>query len=170
MPNTLLFLDVDGPLLPFGGNHPPTSPPRAEHRDTTSPLISRLDRTLGPRLTALPCELIWATTWMDEANHTLGPLLNLPVLPVVPWPTRTDDPVDTWYGLHWKTRPLLDYAATRPFIWLDDEITPRDTEYASTHHPAPSLLHRVNPRTGLGPTDFEILATWLTTHRGQGVE
>ncbi|MEU9895121.1 hypothetical protein ACIBCS_03055 [Streptomyces phaeochromogenes] len=32
-------------------------------------------------LMALPCELVWATTWMAEANETVAPRLGLPELP-----------------------------------------------------------------------------------------
>ncbi|MCX4808262.1 hypothetical protein OG594_42900 [Streptomyces sp. NBC_01214] len=54
-PLPLLYLDVDGPLIPFGaGPYPPG--------DDANPLLARIDATLGPRLTALPCELVWATT------------------------------------------------------------------------------------------------------------
>ncbi|TGZ17127.1 hypothetical protein DV517_21000 [Streptomyces sp. S816] len=80
----LLFLDVDGPLIPFGAadhaypvhDGPPV--PVVEH-----PLLTRVDPALGHRLAALGCELVWATTWMDEANAVLAPWLGLPTLPVV---------------------------------------------------------------------------------------
>ncbi|RSS42439.1 hypothetical protein EF912_30600, partial [Streptomyces sp. WAC07061] len=32
---------------------------------------------------------------------------------------------------------------------------------AAAHHPAPALLHRVDPRTGLTDADFAVLARWL---------
>lgn len=50
-------------------------------------------------------------------------------------------------GLHWKTRPLVAWAAGRPFVWLDDEITPTDAAWVAAHHPAPALLHRVDTGT-----------------------
>jgi hypothetical protein len=66
----LLFLDVDGPLIPFGATDRPypvyeaaAVPPRAV---ADHPLLSRIDPALGPRLAALGCELVWATTWMDR--------------------------------------------------------------------------------------------------------
>jgi hypothetical protein len=33
------------------------------------------------------------------------------------------------------------WADGRPFVWVDDEITDADRNWASTHHPAPALLH-----------------------------
>ncbi|WP_329411306.1 hypothetical protein OG802_16440 [Streptomyces sp. NBC_00704] len=87
----LLFLDVDGTLIPFGGTapHPEYGPPSPAH-----PLLSRLDPSLGPRLLALGCELTWATTWGDDANTLLAPRLGLPVLPVVAWPDEATPPTE----------------------------------------------------------------------------
>lgn len=107
---------------------------------------------------ALGCDLMWATSWMDEANEHISPLLGLPTLPVVEWPP---DPPEGLAGLHWKTPTLVTEAATRPFIWLDDEITAADRTWVSEHHQGPALLHRVNHRTGLTPTDFNTVATWM---------
>ncbi|MEV7413263.1 hypothetical protein AB0O04_36230, partial [Streptomyces althioticus] len=64
----LLFLDVDGPLIPFGAPHPPPPTAPADHGN---PLLARLDPTLGARLLALRCSLVWATTWMEEANEVV---------------------------------------------------------------------------------------------------
>lgn len=194
-PRPLLFLDVDGPLIPFGtppprhpGGHPTYGPV-----DATHPLLNRIDPEHGPRLAALPCELVWATTWMSEANATVAPRLGLPALPVLApgaggsadvgrsagdawsadvgrsaddhWSADVSRPAeDAWYGLHWKTRPLLAWAAGRPFAWVDDEITDADRCWVSAHHPAPALLHRVEPGLGLTTADFGVLAAWLSHH------
>ncbi|GLX51227.1 hypothetical protein Shyhy01_41770 [Streptomyces hygroscopicus subsp. hygroscopicus] len=170
----LLFLDVDGPLIPFGAAdraHPlydgplvpaagapwppgsrPVAPVHADH-----PLLARVDPALGPRLAGLGCELVWATTWMDEANAALAPWLGLPALPVVRWPDEDEPPGP----LHWKTRPLVAWAAGRPFVWVDDEITEADRSWIAAHHPGPALPHRVDHRYGLTDTDFRVLGDWL---------
>ncbi|WP_405495002.1 hypothetical protein [Nocardia sp. NBC_00511] len=77
------------------------------------------------------------------------------------WPQRPDDPTDEWFGLHWKTRPLTEWAAGRSFIWIDDEITDRDREWVSAHHRGRALLHHVDPRIGLQRNDFETLIEWI---------
>jgi hypothetical protein len=147
----LIFVDVDGTLLPFGaaGGYPE---------------FVRMDRRNGPRLLALGGELWWATAWMEEANDVIGPLLGLPELPVADLPAWDDDFVDD--RLCWKTRALVDLAAGRAFVWLDDEPTAADEEYVAAHHPAPALLYRTDPEVGLTGADFDAVGAWLRAHSG----
>ncbi len=162
----LLFLDVDGPLLPFGAGAPQAMGRQARPVGG-NPLLDRLAPGLGARLRSLPCELVWATAWMDEANETIAPLLGLPELPVVDWPEPSEtDEEDEWLGLHWKTRALLEYAGEHPFAWVDDEITDADRTWVAAHHRAPTLLHRVDPCRGLTETDFAVLDAWLRRRPG----
>ncbi|MFE0699731.1 HAD domain-containing protein [Streptomyces sp. NPDC058872] len=154
----LLFLDVDGPLLPFGDG------PRHEPSGSvTDSALMRLDPRLGPRLAALPCALVWATTWEGAANTDIAPLLGLPSLPVVHWPEPSDaqEHEDRWFGLHWKTRTLVARADGRPFVWVDDEITDADRDWVSSHHPAPALLHHIASSRGLADGDFAVIDPWL---------
>ncbi|MER5911814.1 HAD domain-containing protein [Streptomyces sp. NPDC001982] len=159
----LLFLDIDGTLLPFGtaGPYPEYEPVHGPPRPAAvHPLLTRIEPALGPRLAALGCELVWATTWMDDANTVVAPWLGLPPLPAVEWPDEDAPPA----LLHWKTRPLVAWAAGRPFIWVDDEITEADRAWVATHHTADALLHRVEHQYGLTGADFEMLEEWLRTH------
>lgn len=104
----LLFLDVDGPLLPFGAG--PKYEPSGGGASTSH--LARLDPQMGPRLAALPCELVWATTWEQEANAAIAPRIGLPQLPVVNWPEPSDENEreNQWFGLHWKTRTVVAWA------------------------------------------------------------
>ena len=161
----LLFLDVDGPLIPFGATpeqlpdgYPSYRTPPELRGLSANPLLARIDPALGPLLAALPYELVWATTWMADANECVAPRLGLPQLPILDWPDPPDD--DASGALHWKTRPLLAWAAGRPFAWVDDEITDADRAWATAHHPGPSLLQRIDPSVGLQPDDFTALAAW----------
>ena len=160
----LLFLDVDGPLIPFGGApqhypaHQAVSTPQAE----ANPLLARLNPEHGSRLLALPCELVWATTWMADANECIAPRIGLPQLKMVTWPDALDtEEQDERDGLHWKTRTLVDWAVGRSFAWVDDEITAADRAWVSAHHPGQALLHRVDASKGLTEADYLTLDGWL---------
>jgi HAD domain in Swiss Army Knife RNA repair proteins len=154
----LLFLDVDGPLLPFGEDT--HREPRHAAPDSHS---ARLTPQTGLRLGALPCTLVWATTWEDEANTEIAPRIGLPTLPVVNWPDSSDehDRQDQWFGLCWKTRTLVNWAAGRSFAWVDDEITDADRDWVSAHHHGQALLHHVQSSRGLTDEDFTALDQWL---------
>ncbi|WP_371621645.1 hypothetical protein OG245_01130 [Streptomyces sp. NBC_01116] len=168
-PRPPLFLDVDGPLIPFGATsrpHPTYGTAPGTPGTGANPLLNRIDPRHGPRLAALPCELVWATTWREDANAWIAPRIGLPPLPVVHWPEPAEGAAgredrDVRDGLHGKTRALVARAAGRPFVWVDDEITDTDRSWFAAHHPGPALLHRVDPGRGLADSDYTALDAWL---------
>ncbi|MFF3485562.1 hypothetical protein ACFYXC_20165 [Streptomyces sp. NPDC002701] len=176
----VLLVDVDGPLNPYAAK-PYRRPegyqthrlltPRweaAERRRLTEwglpnkpvkPLRVWLNPAHGPALAALPFELVWATTWEEEANAFVAPVLGLPELPFIAWPSPRDAPGD---GVFWKTPEIVAWAKGRAFAWIDDEITEADRAWVNRHHSGPALLHRVDPRCGLTSNDFAALTAWST--------
>ncbi len=114
----------------------------------------------GRALAALPFELVWATTWEEEANDFVAPVLGLPALPFIPWPVPRPTPGD---GVFWKTPGIVAWAGGRSFAWLDDEITEADRVWAAEHHEGRALLHRVDPRFGPSPDDFALLSDWAAS-------
>ncbi|MER5668812.1 HAD domain-containing protein [Streptomyces mirabilis] len=156
----LLFLDVDGTLLPYRGARLPSTPQGWEDcQDVSNPQLANIDVGHGPRLLALPCDLMWATAWMEDANEVIAPPLGLPALPVTDLPDLPQKyEADT---LNWKTRALVRAAAGHPFIWVDDSITDIDHARVSTHHREHALLQRVDSMIGLTDTDFAVIDDWL---------
>jgi hypothetical protein len=171
----LLFLDVDGPLIPFGtmpgrdADEFPARPAAPDLGEAANPLLGRLDPEHGRRLSALPCDLVWATTWMEDANDEISPRIGLPELPVLAWADPAEDEEDG-SGLHWKTRGLVEWAAGRTFVWIDDEITDTDRAWVSAHHRGRALLHRVDHRLGLTDEDFELIGQWLACPIGPATD
>ncbi|MYU25641.1 HAD domain-containing protein [Streptomyces sp. SID8352] len=156
MPPPLLFLDVDGPLLPFG------SPAPMGTAAAENPLLERLDPRAGARLLALGCVLVWATTWGDEANEVIAPLLGLPPLPVMTWGEEDGRGArGVPRGLHWKVPHLVARAGGRAFVWVDDEIGAVDRLWVAAEHPGAALLHRVEPHVGLTGRDFDVIRRWV---------
>ncbi|MDH6136333.1 hypothetical protein P3T37_005758 [Kitasatospora sp. MAA4] len=121
------------------------------------PLPVWLNPDHGPALSALPFDLVWATTWEAEANAFIAPILGLPELPFITWtsPRTRPDP-----GLFWKTTQITSWAQGRPFAWLDDEIGDADRAWTTDHHPGPALLHKIDPLLGIQPTDLATLNNW----------
>ena len=174
----LLLVDVDGPLNPYAakphrrpagyGTHRLMTPrwAAAERRrliDEGLPdkpprrLRVWLNPAHGAALAALPFDLVWATTWEEEANAFVAPLLGLPPLPFIAWPDPRPRPEG---GVFWKTPEIVAWAERRPFAWVDDQITDADRAWARAHHHGPALLHRIDPRIGLTDEDFARLADW----------
>ncbi|SEL13591.1 HAD domain-containing protein [Streptacidiphilus jiangxiensis] len=179
----MLLVDVDGPLNPYAakphrrpegyGTHRLMTPrwQAAERRrlnewglphKAVKPLRVWLNAAHGPALTALPFDLVWATTWEEEANDFLAPLLGLPSLPFIAWPDPRPEPEG---GVFWKTPEIVAWAQGRPFAWVDDQITDADRAWVLAHHRGPGLLHHVDPKIGLTEADFAYLKGWASEPR-----
>ncbi|WP_327366341.1 hypothetical protein [Streptomyces sp. NBC_01217] len=168
----LLLIDIDGPLNPYVALADRRIPHGyARHRmrpvgwDYGPALPVLLNPDHGRALLALAgrYELVWATTWKDEANVWIGPHLGLPPLPYIDWPAMHGGAPQ---GTYWKTQYVVEYAAGRPFAWIDDEITEQDRAWISGQGTAETLLLWIDPRTGLLPADFETLAAWADGRSG----
>ncbi|MGW5121274.1 hypothetical protein ACWEQ8_38440 [Streptomyces noursei] len=180
MVRPLLLVDVDGPLNPYAAKPQRRPAGYQTHRLLTprweatqrrrlaewgtpdarvKPLRVWLNPEHGPALRSLPFDLVWATTWEDEANAYVAPVLGLPELPFIAWPSPRPEPEG---GVFWKTPAIVAWARGRAFAWVDDDITRADRAWVAEHHDGPALLHRVDPRHGLTVDDFETLTAWAS--------
>jgi hypothetical protein len=90
---SLLFVDVDDPLIPFGLSPDQFSTYQgAQSRESgaSNLRLARLNPEHGRCLGTLSCGLAWATAWEHEANELIAPWPGLPWLPVVAWPESPD--------------------------------------------------------------------------------
>lgn len=193
----LLFLDVDGPVNPYRlltthsfkrpkarRGEEPYAYQRHLMRPSTwidpEPLPVLISKEMGAEIAALQelYTIVWATTWEEEANTLLAPLLGLPELPVITWPERAQE----WALIPrhrgtWKTKHILawldDYARLPdgthvPWVWIDDEIGPGDRDLVRRHYGEvrgePRKQHRwllqIQPMHGLRRNDLADLREW----------
>ncbi|MGH3423596.1 MAG: HAD domain-containing protein [Nocardioidaceae bacterium] len=122
----------------------------------------QLCRPLGERLTrvanAFGAELVWATTWEDDANTKIAHKVGLPpTLPVIHF-TRARPA-----GLTWKLASVARYVAERPLAWLDDDLDEDAFAWAAARSDdgVPSLLVQTDPLTGVTDDDLDRLEGWL---------
>ncbi|GHH77273.1 HAD domain-containing protein [Promicromonospora soli] len=156
----IVFLDIDGTLLPLGpGDRSLAVDDPGAWRAQSNPQLGRLRRAPSYDLVRLGGELVWATAWGQDANEVVAPILALGQLPVVDF--EEDDDVPVPGGLHWKTASLVRHAGGCPFVWLDDEIRDLDQQWVEAAHPGPALLHRVSPTSGLTEDDLALVKAWV---------
>jgi hypothetical protein len=153
----LLFMGIDGvlnPVLPAPGFT------AYDLLDFT--VLLSVDHADWLRELSGPYELVWATTWEHQANTHIAPLLELPRLPVVEFTgyrARPDDPrlpgPESFQGRKWA--PLLRYAASRPFAWVDDAIPAGLVSRSRLRRDR--LLLPVDPARGMNRTHVDRLLT-----------
>ncbi|MGW6280119.1 HAD domain-containing protein [Kribbella sp. NPDC055071] len=150
----LLLLDFDGPLNPHRADGIPPGYERHELTEGSKTWRILLNQQHGVELNALAetFDLAWATSWEHGANRLLAPLLGLPDLPVILWPSRT--PVRRG---SWKTPYVADWVGNRPFVWVDDEVGDAEVERFDGEH---QLVYPVDARIGLAAGDFAAIRAW----------
>lgn len=156
----LLLIDVDGPLNPWAASGRQNQR-NGYRRYRIGCYIVYLKRAHGQALMGLSdvFDLVWCTTWEDQANTDIGPRIGLPELPVIRFPEVRDRPDAR---LHWKTATIVAYAEAhkRPFAWIDDEMGVYDGTYFARWCTRPFLVKKIDPAVGLTDNDFAELRDW----------
>ena len=147
MSKPLLLIDVDGVLNPVGDH----SERKGWQKHTLAGWPVRLHPKHGKWLSALAdvFDLTWATTWEDEANQYIAPIVGLPQMPVVPFTEEAF--IEDHRGTTWKLSGVAHYVGDRPCAWLDDDIWQDALDWAEgrTLFGIPTLVVWVKPEMGL---------------------
>jgi hypothetical protein len=151
----LLLVDVDGVVSLFGFAHLPpagllpTSVDGIPHllSDHAGPLLVRLSATF---------ECVWCTGWEERAEEHLPRLLGLPG----GWPHLSFASPGGAAERHWKLGAIESHAGPdRPLAWVDDAFDATCDAWAA-ERPAPTLLVRTEPETGLREEHVTLLEQW----------
>lgn len=156
MDRPVLLVDVDGVLNPWGRESLPEG--FREYRlfpQEDEPV--RLNAVHGRWLKELAAsfDLVWATSWGDEANKLLCPRLGLDELPCVPLPA-TPFPAEA------KVPAIAAFVAQRPAAWIDDLMVQEAYVWAKARS-VPTLLVEVDHTTGMTRHHVERLLGWSAT-------
>lgn len=158
----LIAVDVDGVLnregsLEEGWYETPVRLGNATY-------VIRYNPEHGAKLTALAeetrAQLVWCTTWEQDANTHIGPLIGLPAaLPVVPLRAPKLSAGPGWT----KTASLVTYAGDRPWVWFDDDAKTWDVVHECGGDCWDTrLLVQVNPLTGLQDKHLQLAREFLS--------
>lgn len=149
-----LYLDVDGVVLPLGlGRNGDTDRLRVGpfHVDVCRDIRARL------RLVLDVFDVIWSTSWCEDANRDVAPILGFPELPVLP------------VTAHWRKLSLVQEHAgdERPLAWIDDRLEREAFAWAEARS-GPALLVRPPSHVGLTGKDLDEVLTFGRVHLGGG--
>lgn len=137
-------------------------------KDGRGPFLIRVPKGTRERLERLAqaFEMVWATTWMDQAATLLCPRLGIGA----GWPyIDLEREVElTWAGAWetetWKLPGIDRWAAqtTRPVAWVDDDLGPDAREWAErrSESVAPTIVVPTDPAVGLTDGEVEELLSW----------
>ena len=142
----LLLLDIDGVLMPAGK----TPPVRFETVELNGYqlVVSKQHSQWLQRLMD-SYELVWATTWGEQANVSVGPALGLPNLEVM-------DIKKNRTAATQKLASITEWVGDRDLAWVDDELF-EDAESWAQARDARTLLIRTSSYVALTEQHFDQL-------------
>jgi hypothetical protein len=157
----LLLLDVDGVLNPLGvRDRPGFIPHELGEPGTAGHVRVLLSPNHGRWLTALgdAFELVWATSWEQDADHLIAEPVGLPRgLPFIRFTEQS--------GWTSKLPDVVRFVGDRAVAWVDDQFDPQAHAWAASRD-APTLLVETDHRVGLEPEHIAMLRAFAASVRG----
>jgi hypothetical protein len=167
-----MLLDIDGVLIPFPQADGTTPDTHTRHdlvpagRSADDPVTIWLDPNHGPMLTSLfrtglfaPA---WCTSWRHDATRLIGPILGLPPMPHIDLPCL---PITTSHpnGYLWKRDYVDTWLDDAPAVWIDDDFTNLDHEWAAERSArgTATLLIQPEQHVGLQPEHLSEVVAWV---------
>lgn len=171
-PLARVFIDVDGvinavcdPRLPFPDCWSPDTWATSDANGFTITWSTGVAQALRTLFTTPRLEVIWLTTWTEDARTKIAPLLELADAPALPQPFREKN---GWWKLE-HVRRLRAEEPTVPFIWVDDDIAwDQEARDFLAGLPEDTFL-AVSPKTEVGLTPFQLEKIQSALH-GWGVQ
>ncbi|MGW4868156.1 HAD domain-containing protein [Streptomyces chartreusis] len=166
-----LLLDVDGVLIPFPDEKGTSPATHTRHdvvptgRNADNPVTIWLNPAHGPLLMQVIrsglVTPVWCTSWRQDATTLIGPLLGLPTLPYVELP-RPQITTSHPNGYLWKRDSVDAWLGDAPAIWIDDDFTGLDHEWAAerTARGQATALVQPDPHTGLRAEHLVEVLAW----------
>lgn len=162
-PQPRLLLDVDGVLNAWPYTRSAKSPWANYHRDTINGFTINWSPTVRDAIIALSehVEILWLTTWENEAQNYLAPALDLPWFKLAGVNDNVHEDDERWWKLD-VARSLYELDQ-RPFIWIDDEITSYQAalEWVRTLPEGAALIIAPPSQHGITPDHLKLIQDFL---------
>lgn len=153
MSRPMLLLDVDGVLNPYGFSRRPAG--FTEHHlfpDDDEPVLVNPEHGAWIGELTRTCDVTWATSWNQDANRLLCPLLGIGALPVLSMPAVPFRPAD-------KVPLIARHSRGRAAVWIDDLHT-AEAHAWQRGRAEPTILIGVDPAVGLARGAVDRVHLW----------